>query len=786
MIRLGLRLTLNGGKESLVRLVVTALAVSLGVGLLLVTLAGINALNSQNTRAEWLNTAPPEAVGQIGPHRSGLEGGPASGPNPASTSSGNTSSANTSTGAPLWWLFSTDLFGSRTIDRVDVAVTGPNPLAIPGMAHPPGPGQFYASPALSMLLRSTPADELGGRFPGRQVGLIGPSALPSPNSLIIVVGYSVGQLSKAPGAFLVTEIQNSPANRTGPNGYSVGELQAILAVAALALLLPLLMFIGTATRLSAARREQRFASMRLVGATPRQVSVISAVEASAAALGGVAIGFLLFYVLHPLLLHVPFTGEQLAPGDLALSLGDIVVVAIGVPVAAAVAARIALRRVVITPLGVNRRVTPPSPRAYRVIPLLLGIAELSYFVVVGPPGTTGGQIDAYLLGFALIMGGLAYAGPWLTMAGSRLIAKRTRRPAALIAGRRLSDNPRGAFRAISGLILALFVTSVSVGVITTIVANHGSTDNGVSASDTLIDGLGNLSSNQETPSVSSLPDEVLRTLHAIPGVEGLTLVYVAPAGTPTDGPIPNSNGGGGDPQVSVVSCAQLATTPALGRCQAGAEVAAVPTFLGFVKVTNGTAETSRTVWPTASISLHDTERLAVQTIAVATDGSLSSIARAQTVLEEAFPFESSPSSFGAVSPKNAATMTELEHLTDVVIVVSLIVAGCSLAVTMAGGLSDRKRPFVVLRLTGVPLAVLRRVVTLETAVPLLIISAVSAGVGFLAADLFLRSQLGFSLRAPGLLYYVTVLGGLAVALALIASTLPMLDRITRPENARVE
>ena len=44
MIRLGLRLTLNGGKESLVRLVVTALAVSLGVGMLLVTLAGINAL----------------------------------------------------------------------------------------------------------------------------------------------------------------------------------------------------------------------------------------------------------------------------------------------------------------------------------------------------------------------------------------------------------------------------------------------------------------------------------------------------------------------------------------------------------------------------------------------------------------------------------------------------------------------------------------------------------------------------------------------------------------------
>jgi hypothetical protein len=774
VIRLGLRLTLNGGKESLVRLIVTALAVSLGVGMLLVTLAGINALGAQNARAEWLNTVPVGSAGQ--PHQHGSHSGPGSGPD----------IANASTATPLWWLYSTDLFGAKTIDRVDVAVTGPRSLAIPGILHTPGPGEFYASPALSILLRSTPADELGDRFPGKQVGVIGPSALPSPDSLIIVVGYSVSQLSNAPGAGLVTYIQNTPTNEVGPAGYSAVGLEAILAIGALALVFPLLIFIGTATRLSAARREQRFAAMRLVGATPRQVSVISAVEASIAAIGGVVVGFLLFYALHPLLIHVPFTGEQLAPGDLSIRLGDILTVAIGVPLAAAVAARVALRRVVMTPLGVNRRVTPPAPRAYRVIPLLLGIGELSYFVAVGPPKTAGGQIDAYLFGLALLMGGLIYAGPWLTMAGSRVMARRTRRPAALIAGRRLSDNPRGAFRAISGLILALFITSVSVGVITTIVADHGSMNNGVSANDTLIDALGNPASNQDTPSVSSVPDAVLSALHSIPGVEGVALVYVAPADTPTDGPIPNTNGVGGDPEISVVSCSQLATTPALGRCKAGAEVAAVVTDLGFVPITKGTSLTAGTVWPTAAISLQRVQKLAVQTVAVATDGSASSIARAQTVLESAYPFVSSPSSFGAVSPRNAATMAEFEHLTDVVIVVSLIVAGCSLAVTMASGLSDRRRPFVVLRLTGVPLAVLRRVVTLETAVPLLVISAVSAGVGLLAADLFLRSQLGFTLRAPGFLYYVTVLGGLAAALLVIGSTLPLLDRITRPENARVE
>ena len=61
------------------------------------------------------------------------------------------------------------------------------------------------------------------------------------------------------------------------------------------------------------------------------------------------------------------------------------------------------------------------------------------------------------------MAGLVIAGPWLTMLGSRLMARRADRPAALIAGRRLADNPQAGFRAISGLVLALFVGSVAVG-----------------------------------------------------------------------------------------------------------------------------------------------------------------------------------------------------------------------------------------------------------------------------------------------------------------------------------
>ena len=164
---------------------------------------------------------------------------------------------------------------------------------------------------------------------------------------------------------------------------------------------------------------------------------------------------------------IPFIGTPFFPGDLSLSLLDVLVVAIGVPVAAAVAARLALRRVHISPLGVARRATPKPPRAWRVVPLLAGLAELGFWAVRGHPASISGQVQAFVSSFALIIVGLFIAGPWLTMAAARVMARWTSRPGTLIAARRLADDPRAAFRAVSGLVLALLITTVAVVAITT-------------------------------------------------------------------------------------------------------------------------------------------------------------------------------------------------------------------------------------------------------------------------------------------------------------------------------
>jgi hypothetical protein len=747
MIRLGLRLTLGSGREAALRVLVTAAAVALGVGLLLFALAGVNGLRAQTDRGAWLDTSAQAS---------------------SSTSAPTTSDR-------LWWLSSLDQFGNQAIDRVDLAAAGPNAPVPPGIPHLPGPGEYYASPALVTLLRSEPANELRDRYPGQQIGTLGAAALPSPNSLIIVIGHTARQLALVPGAVEVGAIQRTPANCYACKS-TLGSgpvLQFILAGGAVALLLPVLILIATASRLSAARREERFAAMRLVGATPRQISVVSAVEAVVAAVAGVAVGFALFFIFRPLLYHVPFTGVLFAQGDLSLQWIDVVLAVIGVPVGGVVSARLALRRVHISPLGVNRRASSRPPRIVRIIPLLAGIAVLAYFDAVGKPGAIGGQLLELLFGFVLLVVGLVLAGPWFTTAGSRLMVKRASRPATLIAGRRLLDNPKAAFRFISGLVIALFVASAMIGALSSIAA-ASSSGGGSGGKGTLAEPFCSFSSSNcpasaQVPVVSS---HVLGVLRTTPGVRSVTVVHESPS----HAQLTNSFG--------VVACVQLARTPAIGKCAPGASVASIGYFLS--RLLGHNSHASSTVWPSAHLSLATLARLPVDAVVLATDGSSTSLERARTTLERVFPFQGTPVAVEALDPSTARLLAMIQDMTDVIIVASLIIAACSLAVNIVAGLGERKRPFSLLRLTGVSTTLLHRVVALESALPLLLVAAVSIVVGLVSAALYLSSQVGIAFQIPGIAYWGTVLGGLAASLAIIAATFPLLNRITGPEVARNE
>ncbi|MEU5908799.1 FtsX-like permease family protein [Micromonospora sp. NPDC047467] len=719
MIGFGLRLAVAGGREALTRLAIIAAAVAVGSGLLLTTLAGVNAVNTQLTRYASMYPSASAGGGDVD---------------------------------PLWWSTREDYFHGKQIIRIDVAATGPDAPTPVGIPTTPGPGEYYASPSMQKLLATQPADQLGDRYPGRDLGTIGPAGLASPGSLLVVMGGTPDEVAKLPLAKRVTSVGDAPA-------LPETTVNLILGVVAGGLLFPVLIFIGTATRLSAARREQRFAAMRLVGATPKQISVVAAVEAATAAVAGTAVGFLLFAAFRGSLAGIPFTGMPFFPSDMSLGVLDVLLVALGVPAGAAVAAQVSLRRVRISPLGVTRRVTPSAPSAYRLIPLLLGVGVL-VFALGYRPETSGGQTAIFLPGLLLIMAGLVLAGPWLTMVGARVMARYAGRPATLIAARRLADNPKAGFRAISGIMLALFVTSVAVGTITTIVAERGPAPIGSTEAGTVSMYFG-----EKSPSA---PDTLLADLRAATGVRHATAVVENPDMMSASEP-------------GLIACTDLPS--AYGRCVDGADVAEVAT--GLVPFRESASSTR--VWPAASVPLGDLQRLPVMSIVVGTDGSAAAVERTRTVLETTFPaFRVAPNVPGDFESEFANTLRGWEQLANVTIITSLALAGCSLAVSVIGGLTERRRPFSLLRLSGAPVRVLRRVVALESAVPMLAVAGVAVGMGLLAAHLFLRAQMAYTLIAPGPGFYGIVLVGLAACLGIIASTLPLLESITGPETARSE
>jgi len=355
------------------------------------------------------------------------------------------------------------------------------------------------------------------------------------------------------------------------------------------------------------------------------------------------------------------------------------------------------------------------------------------------------------------------------------MARRTSRPGTLIAARRLADNPKAGFRAVSGLVLALFITTVAVALITTQNAKSAAPLDGPAAS-ILVD---QFSDNPQPVTVPPPSGALLDRLQSVDGFRGMLAIHKADGLT-----IPATVLGlperFGDIPGGLVSCAQLASIPSPGRCPAGAVAAILP-----ADGVAGIASQAGITWPAADVSASQLDRLPVLAIHVATNGTVQAIEQARTVLETAYPGYDPPATLGEQHADATQQDLAYQQLADVVVLTSLAIAGCTLAASVAAGLAERKRPFSLLRLAGTPLGMLQRVVALESAVPLLVTAVLAIGVGFAASAMYAAAQVG-PFVAPGAAYYVITGAGIAVSLGIIASTIPLLRRITGPEVARNE
>ncbi|WP_313544088.1 FtsX-like permease family protein [Leifsonia aquatica] len=249
-----------------------------------------------------------------------------------------------------------------------------------------------------------------------------------------------------------------------------------LAVIALALLVvPLIALGGSAARLSARRRDDRLAGLRLLGATPGTVTALTVIESTMLAVAGALVGVVLSLALAPLVGLIPFRGAPLGMSIL-LGPGWIVLVVLGVGALAALSAVIGLRRVVLSPLGVRTRQDAPRTHWVRVVVAVVVIGVV--YGAMSALGSFGGVaiiIGVLGAGFGGAIAVLNLVGPWvLRMLASRQ-ARRAQTPRRLLAARTILESPKAAWRQVSGVAMTSFM-AVFAGVGIALLGAVGDTD----------------------------------------------------------------------------------------------------------------------------------------------------------------------------------------------------------------------------------------------------------------------------------------------------------------------
>ncbi|MGW7729976.1 FtsX-like permease family protein [Streptomyces canus] len=333
--------------------------------------------------------------------------------------------------------------------------------APPGLSRFPRQGQVYVSPALAALLRKLPAAQLADRFPKvSSYGTIGAAGLASPDELVAVIGRAPGDAAVSKAAGEQNYYDEGLTKRAWVSGFSgtkasvfTGIDRGAVLLGVVLLVMPVVVLASAAGRLGAARREQRLAALRLAGATPRQILAMTAVEAAGVGAAGAMAGALAYTALLPALADIPYGVGTWYTGRLWVGLPWLAAVVAAVTALITVSAVTMLRQVATSPLGVAQQANPRRTRAIR---LLLFVAVLGY--IWATTGDSGQLKPRQLLALlALFYGAFWLFGPWVVDRLGRIVGRRARRPATLLAARRLSDDPRAVWRTVSGLVLAGFV-----------------------------------------------------------------------------------------------------------------------------------------------------------------------------------------------------------------------------------------------------------------------------------------------------------------------------------------
>ncbi len=720
-------------RRTQVSTVLTAMGVAVATGLVMLLVALPFATEARAERAVWQD-----------PSISMYQGGP---------------------DGAVSWASSDDVVDGRPITRIDVApLADPADLQLPaGIDELPGPGEMLQSPELARLSGELPPELLADRFDAEQVGLLGDEALRFPQQLVVLVGHSPDTMPAS-----AMELSGLTSTDAEPDGL----LSLLAGVGVVVLLVPSLVLVASASRLTAARRERRLAALRLAGATPKQVMTMVAAETGIAAVAGAVVGVLASPGLNALATLVPWDGGTWYADDFSLPAGIVAVIALTIPVLVVGAAVLGLRRVVNTPLmaaGGHTR------KPLSMVRLLFVPAAAALFFYSLTQADSSLSVLPILVSLGILMWSPTVVGPWVTSALGGLFVRTWRRPAALLAGRRLRDDPKAAYRASAGVVLAVFAGSMALTLMPSLESEAGY------YSEFRADVPYVYTDDERAGEIVSATDQAL---------SGYDLDQRAVQ----VGQVNLSRGADEYFTGYVVGCADAkALLPEFARvtCASGPAIYASPGLdLAGVDVDNPSEDGSGAAVPlptdaplvpvaNASTLLIDPTLLpddaTMTQVVVAVPAGAADAEKARTALLAGAGGEQVVSKVMKLSEQDTE-LADLRRVTVIGLVTASLLAGISAAIATAGSVMDRRRTFGALLAAGTPVRTLSRALRAEAALPALV-STIAAGalgtaVGVGLFGLVSQSVPVFSpwLAAP------VVLGALVALIAASVCT-PALKRV---------
>ena len=715
----------KSGKQSVGRLALTAGAVALGVLMILAFAAGVNALVARNTHSNWrLDIFGQDNSGQV-----------IDGVSPVKIALGTNGNL--------------DKWHNSSITTTSMFTTGKTSPQITGMPIP-AEGEYYVSSGLDNIIKADPSADIGSRFGTKQVGIIPGDLLSSPDSIEVVRGMSQ-QEANSPTTYTYDVYKFSDSKAAPDYGIFI---YTILIFGATILLFPIVMFVAIATQLGSTQREKRYAAMRLVGATRSQITRIMALELFVASVAGIVLGSAAYLIARIPLAQFRFDDMRFWPDDITVSVEQYCLITAITIVLCLVANWWGMRHVQSSPLGIARaQRVAKKPRFWSTVPLLIG---LGIFVFISTP--VGNEwlaknasdnmtpLLVLMAGILLIMFGLVLAGSWLTSKMAKLFAKHTRNVPTLLATKRIAGYSKQVFRSVSGVVLALFAGSfylTSVSGMDDLYA-RSINNNGYSQ---LISGVALISgSNYSSDFGAKLDSQAY--------VKSSAVIYELDEG-------------------QAILCGDLEIytdkiCPTGSKATDFAKLSFDSSVVKNVSITNNI--------PIAAIKdylvkLDSNDSIDKLRTFVAKEAGMSSYVISGTYAHIAIVSQ---------------MIKELSGLVYIGIGVTFLVAVASLVVSTIGGLLERQRSFMTLRLCGMIIKQMRLVVFIESLIPLTVVSLLAAGIGVWVGSVFISAVSASLKTVLSPLYFTVVIGSLAVAAICIYLILPILKRVTSLEENRTE